>query len=110
MRLRFSLASLLMVLLVALLTVLADWPHADLHVCSLREAVGHSAPAAEPSCSAMLAGALSLVLLSLLSLPASPALQMKLCPWRGSLPTKTTEIVSGWDALRGGRRRGRALK
>ena len=109
MRLRFSLASLLMVLLVALLTVLADWPHADLHVWSLREAVGHSAPAAEPSCSAILAGALSLVLLSLLSLPASPVLQMKLCPWRGSLPTKTTGNVR-WDALRGGRRRGRGLK
>ena len=76
-----------------LLTVLADWPHADLHVWSLREAVGHSAPAAEPSCSAILAGALSLVLLSLLSLPASPVLQMKLCPWRGSLPTKTTKNV-----------------
>ena len=49
MRLRFSLASLLMLLLVALLTVIADWPHADLHVWSLREAVGHSAPAAEPT-------------------------------------------------------------
>ena len=93
MRLRFSLASLLMVLLVALLTVLADWPHADLHVWSLREAVGHSAPAAEPSCSAILAGVLSLVLLSLLSLPASPVLQMKLCPWRIAMQSRDGKRV-----------------
>ena len=43
MRLRLSLASLLMLLLVALLTVTADWQLADLHVWSLGEAVGHSA-------------------------------------------------------------------
>ena len=54
---------------------------------------GHSAPAAEPSCAAILADVLSLVLLSLLSLPASPVLQMKLCPSRGSLRTKTHRNV-----------------
>ena len=37
-QLRFSLASLLMLLLVALLTVIADWQHAGLHVCSIGEA------------------------------------------------------------------------
>ena len=42
MRLRFSLASRLMLLPVALLPVTADWPHAELHVMSLGEAVGHS--------------------------------------------------------------------
>ena len=77
--LRFSLASLLMLLLVALLTDIADWQHADLHVWSLGEAVGHSVPAAEPTVQHILAGVLSLVLLTL---PASPVLQMELCPWR----------------------------
>ena len=43
MRLRFSLASRLMLLPVALLPVTADWPHAELHVMSLGEAVEHSA-------------------------------------------------------------------
>ena len=74
--LRFSLASLQMLLLVALLTVIAVWKLADLHVWSNAEPEGHSAPAAEPSCAAILAGVLSLVLLTL---PASPVLQMKLC-------------------------------
>ena len=68
-QLRFSRASLLMLLLVALLTDIADWQHADLHVWSLGEAVGHSVPAAEPTVQHILAGVLSLVLLTLLASP-----------------------------------------
>ena len=95
-----------MVLLVALLTVLADWPQADLHVWSLREAVGHSAPAAEPSCAAntcwcAVAGA---AVAAGFAGTANEALSVA---WfvADEDPQKRE-----WDALRGGRRRGRALK
>ena len=69
--LRFSLASLLLLLLVASQTVIADWQHADLHVRSIGQAVGRSAPAAElrlpaNTCWRAVAGALAW-----LTLPAS---------------------------------------
>ena len=78
MRLRFSLASRLMLLLVALLPVIADWPHADLHGWSLAARLSDIRRSCGANCAAILAGVLSLVLsLVLLTLPASPVLQMK---------------------------------
>ena len=72
MRLRFSLASRLMLLPVALLPVIADWPHAELHVRSLGEAVEHSAQLRSRAVLQYLLVCSLVLSLVLLTLPASP--------------------------------------
>ena len=92
MRLRFSLASRLMLLPVAVLPVIADWPHAA--CLEPRRGCQTFGAAVEPSCAAIVAGVLSLVLsLVLLTLPASPVLQMKLCAWRMAMQLRDGKRV-----------------
>ena len=92
MRLRFSLASRLMLLPVALLPVIADWPHAvfgaSARLSNIRRSCGTEL------CCTILAGVLSLVLsLVLLTLPASPVLQVKLCAWRMAMQLRDGKRV-----------------
>ena len=95
MRLRFSLASRLMLLPVALLPVMTG---RTLCVWSLGEAVKHSAQLRNRAvlhdtrwCAVSLhAGVLSLVLLTL---PASPVLQVKLCAWRMAMQLRDGKRV-----------------
>ena len=94
MRLRFSLASRLMLLPVALLPVIADWPHANLHGWSLAARLSDIRRSCGANCAAILAGVLSLVLsLVLLTLPASPVLQMKLSAWRMAMQLRDGKRV-----------------
>ena len=53
----------------------------------------------EPRCAAIVAGVLSLVLsLVLLTLPASPVLQMKLCAWRMAMQLRDGKRVANCES------------